>query len=94
MFIVFGASSNSYKGVRATRNGMKGFVPFIYEFDRLMGDTVYYLKTCCMCGCGAYLAKNDGKTFIYLDDEKTEECYTTLKNWNSLVLYKDETFKI
>lgn len=94
MFIVFGASSNSYKGERAERNGKKGFVPHIYEFIRMVGDTVYYQKTCCMCDCGAYLAKYEGKQYIYLNDEKMEECYTTLKNWNSLVMYKDETFKI
>lgn len=92
MFIAFGDCSQSLKGIRAVRNGRRGYTPNIYEFQRLMDKTVYYSKICCMCGCGAYKSKDE--KFIYLDDEKTEECYTTLDNWNALVLFKDTGLKI
>lgn len=94
MFVVFGATSNSYKGEIAQRNGRRGYTPHIYEFNRMVGDIVYFNKICCMCGCGSYLATYQGKNYIYLKDGIEEECYTTLANWNALVLYKDETFKI
>ncbi len=93
-FIVFGATSQAFIGERALRNGKRGFTPHIYEFERLIGKTVYYLKTCCMCGCGACIVKDEERKLIYLDEEKTEEFYIPLNDWNALVQYKDETFKI
>lgn len=93
-FIVFGANSQSYKGKLALRNGVTGFTPHIYEFNRSMDKTVYYNKICCMCGCGSYLTTEGDKKFIYLNDEKWEDCYTTLSNWNALVLFKKTNLEI
>lgn len=91
-YIVFGARSNSFIGKTALRNAVRGFTPHIYEFNRLIDKVVYYSKTCCMCGCGAYKSKDE--KLIYLDDEKSEECYTSLNNWNSLVMFKNTGFEI
>lgn len=93
-FIVFGDRSKSFKGVRAVRNGNRGFTPHIYEFHRMIDNTIYFTKTCCMNGCGAYLTTERDRQFIYLDDEKQEEGYSTIKNWNYLVTFKNTGFEI
>lgn len=93
-YIVFGTTHQTYVGMKALNNGRKGFTPHIYQFDRLEGKTVYYSKICCMVDCGAYLAKQKDKTFVYLNDDLWEDEYTPINNWNALVLYKDQTFKI
>lgn len=93
-YIVFGATSKSYVGMRALNNGRKGFVPTIYELQRLEGKTIYYSKICCMVDCGAYLSNQDGHTFVYLNDDLWVDEYTTIENWNALCKFKDTGLKI
>lgn len=94
LFIVFGGSSNSFKGIRTYKGGKKGFTPHIYQFDRTEGNVLYYSRICCMVGCGAYTVKRKGKVFIYLNEDLCEYEYTTISNWNALVLFKDTGLKI
>ena len=93
-FIVFGATSNSYKGMIAKRNGRKGFTPHLYEYDRLIKGIVYFKKLCCMDKCGTYLTKDKDNVYIYTNDELWTDEYTTLANWNALVLFKNTGFEI
>jgi hypothetical protein len=93
-YITFGATSKTYKAMRALNNGRKGFVPTIYQFQRLEGKTIYYSKICCMVGCGAYLAKQDKQTFVYLNDDLCIDGYMDIDDWNALVTFKDTGLKI
>lgn len=94
-FIVYGASSSEYWHLIAKRNGKKGFVPTIYKFIKCLGGLVYYQKICTLLDCGSYLAEEDGKIFIYLDEEKWSGVLTMpLKEWNALCGFKNTGLKI
>lgn len=93
-FIAFGGKSNTFKGMTALHSGRKGFTPHIYEFQRLEGKTIYYSKICCMVGCGAYLAEQKDKKFIYLNDDLCIDGYMDIDDWNALVKFKDTGLKI
>lgn len=93
-FIAFGGKSNTFKGMIASHNGMKGFTPHIYQFDKTEGNVLYYSKICCMVGCGAYLKEQKDKKLIYLNEDLCEYEYTTIKNWNALVKFKNTGLKI
>lgn len=94
-FIVYGSSSKDYWHLIAKRNGKKGFVPTIYKFIKCLGGLVYYQKICTLLDCGSYLAKEDGKIFIYLDDEKWSDVLSmSTSDWNSLCQNKDTGFEI
>jgi hypothetical protein len=47
-----------------------------------------------MVGCGAYLAEQKDKKFIYLNDDLCTDGYMTIDDWNALVTFKDTGLKI
>ena len=94
MFIAFGHRQQILVGKVVRRNGVRGFVPTIYEFQRLTNDTVYFVKLCCMEDCGSYVVEMGKKEVIYINEDRWQDGYMSLANWNALVMFKDTGFKI
>ena len=93
-YLVFGDHSQTFQGMVALHSTLKGMTPHIYEFQRLTNDTVYFTKLCCMVGCGTFLAANKGEKYVCTIDEKWEDGYMPLSDWNALSTFKDTGFKI
>ncbi len=93
-FIVFGKTSNIYRGLISEKSNKRGYVPHIYKLKFTKGNVVYYKRICCMDKCGTYIAKENGRNYICLDEAKWIHGATTVSNWNALVMYRDEAFVI
>lgn len=96
IFVAQGASKNLHAFEAIGTNARRGFTPHLYQYERMMGVTVYYTVVCGMVGCGAYVIENTKKKCdeVFLDDQLFEDGYMPLKEWNALVMFKDTGFKI
>lgn len=98
LFIAFGTKHQCFAGMIAEHSALKGMTPHIYEFQRLTNGTVYFVKVCCMVGCGTYIVtemeRKVEKKYIYINEEKWEDGYMPLSDWNALVLFKDTGFRL
>lgn len=93
IFLAYGSTRKNYFVVKAERNGIIGFVPFIYK-AKFNGQNVIIEKSCAMYGCGVErrLEKSNGYNYwFYYVKEFTREIWT-LETYNALVLLKHDLF--
>lgn len=88
-FMVFGTTSNRFKGLKSEGGRSKGLVPHIYKSKFTTKNVVHYKRICCMENCGAYCEEENGRKFLYLDETKWINEVTSLSNWNALVEFRD-----
>ena len=65
-FVVWGCTHEGYLVRNALRQGRRGFVPHIFEFKRLIDNTVYYDVACSMVGCGAIVTPTKNRICLRL----------------------------
>lgn len=68
-----------------------GFTPHLYQ-AKIIGDNVVYERLCCMENCGVEIYANEKERCFdyFFNKENIIKNITTLKNWNALVMYKND----
>lgn len=95
--LIFGSKSNLYKAYHVGRRTQyKGFVPFVYTLEKVIGENVVGHRCCSVYGCGVTRNWNrEFHCFIYetLPDHYERFIYP-LENWNALISFKDFSYYI
>lgn len=92
VFLVYGSSSNTYHLHKSIGYGIRGFSPHIIMLDKVVGDVVKYLYSCCICNTEMFI-NNNRKHYIIFDDTLKEDTIS-LKEWNNWILFKNTGYEI
>lgn len=94
MYIVHGTTHDVDVLKYATKIGIRGFTPHIYELEKVIDRTVIYRSICTMhlCGIDIFFHKQ-GWNFMFRDD-MWKRGATTIENWNALVQFKRTGYEI
>lgn len=96
-FIAYGRSTDGYKYKKATKNGVVGLTPHLYETTTIRNDKrkVRFRRICCMEGCGSFKEERFGKILLYIDELKwSKTMEMEIDNWNALLNFKDTGYRI
>lgn len=88
-FVVVG---KNFHVLEASHIGKQGFTPHFYVLIKSIGENIVFEKLCGMhrCGVDIWWDKTNQKHCFTLDKYKFDRGIMTLKDWNSLVLYKHD----
>ena len=72
-----------------------GFVPHIFQLEKVVKEEVHYTKTCGMHSCGISISYDEDKNPQYgIHFKNQQKGIMTIANWNALILFKDTGYKI
>ena len=93
--LLYGRTQRAFKVHEVQeRSKTKGFTPFIYKIDEVIGGNVTGWRTCSMLGCGTGKRLEDGTSFLYLKKDSWERFIYTINDWNALIRFKDLDYHI
>ena len=95
-FVVFGHDSQTFFIHKARYKGIKWITPSIIFFDGKQDDThKEILVACGVVGCGVEIFQTGDKEYPYDINIKKVRLYKiTHADYNALLGYKDETYKL
>ena len=94
LFLAIGSREIS-QAYTSMRDGKSGYTPHLFGVNKVVGKYVFFQSVCCMEGCGSYSEESDITIFLHLDESKwSEPKLMSVKDWNALCDYKDETYWI
>lgn len=88
-FLAYGSNNKDYVYRRALGNGIRGFVPTIYKALNILGQNVIINYACSFCDCVMW---DDGQGWRY--EIKWKRGLLHLEDWNALVTFKDDSYRI
>jgi hypothetical protein len=92
---MYGSGHNAYKVHRANnRPPVRGFVPFIYKMDKVIGQNVTGWRVCSVYECGVERHDNDNVYIYQVIPEKWQRFVYTLADWKALIMTKDYSYFI
>ena len=77
----------------ANQNGKRGFTPHIIELIKVEKKMVTYAHYCAMENCG-YLIYEQKDSKLYFEIIHVASSTISIADWNSLVQYRDETYRL
>jgi len=96
VFVLYGSDSESYhirQCERHVRGKDVGYTPHLFTKLKCANGNVIVQSVCAMDGCGVvvYATEDDGYEFVV---QRKSIYEMPIREWNALVLYKDEEYHI
>ena len=88
--LVWGSGHNDYKVYRTGRvPPVRGYVPFLYKMDKVLGENVTGWRCCSVFNCGVEQSIENQIIYYRTIPDKWERFVYTLADWKALIFFKD-----
>lgn len=97
VYLAFGSTRNNYVIYKATHHCHfldRGFTPHIYQIVEKKENRIIFKSACSMDECDIVRKLLTDQYYYYVPDEAWIKGSMSLKQWNTLVLFKDTGYKI